>query len=553
MTTILQPAKAHKALDLSHADPAVNKSLDDNEGMPTDHIEFGGSLGTLALMITFPALMWYMWIGATFYDGHFPMPSSSQTTSDFITHLCNLVYTHAYPTFKAWATYWLFFLMEMAFYYSLPGVSGYGKQLPHEGNQQLQYFCNAYASFYATIVVAAALHVSGVYPLYTIIDEFGSIMTVAILSGFVNSLLVYMTAFARGRTHRLSGYPIYDFFMGAELNPRIGILDLKMFYEVRIPWFILFLISCAVGARQYEDLGYVSGEVMFLILAHFLYANACAKAEQLIITSWCAFSFFPDFRHLDSAQCLQASPFRQSRLSLTRSTNYRDMYYEKLGFMLTFWNMAGVPFSYCHCALYFANHPPSSSPSSSTTFWSAHPCLLALFTAFYLVVYWIWDSANGQKNAFRQMERGQYVERKTFPQMPWRVIQNPKTIKTERGETIMVDGWFGIVRKPHYPCDAWFAISWGLITGFQSVRSYLSHTSSTLTLSSIQPGVPFANMDILDDRSPLPWFYPVFFCIMIAHRTRRDIIKCRNKYGKAWEQYEREVPYLFIPVSSAPS
>ena len=147
------------------------------------------------------------------------------------------------------------------------------------------------------------------------------------------------------------------------------------------------------------------------------------------------------------------------------------MYYEKLGFMLTFWNMAGVPFSYCHCALYLVNHPPPSSSSSPTTFWSAHPYLLALFTAFYLVVYWIWDSANGQKNGFRQMERGQYAERKTFPQMPWRVIHNPRTIKTESGDTIMVDGWFGIVRKPHYPCDMWFAISWGLITGFRSVHS----------------------------------------------------------------------------------
>ena len=80
----------------------------------------------------------------------------------------------------------------------------------------------------------------------------------------------------------------------------------------------------------------------------------------------------------------------------------------------------------------------------------------------------------------------------------------------------MCDGWFGIVRKPHYPCDAFFAIAWALVCGF---------------------------------KSPFPWFYPVFFCIMITHRTMRDIVKCRNKYGKAWEQYEEKVPYLFIPVS----
>ncbi|KAJ1323931.1 Delta24(24(1))-sterol reductase [Microdochium nivale] len=366
--------------------------------------------------------------------------------------------------------------MEMAFYYIFPGVSGYGKPLRHEGGKQLKYFCNAYLSLYATLAVAAALHITRVYTLYTIIDEFGSIMSVAILSGFINSILVYIAAFARGRTVRLSGYPIYDFFMGAELNPRIGILDLKMFYEVRIPWFILLLISCAVAARQYEDLGYVSGEVLFLVLAHLLYANACAKAEQLIITSW-------------------------------------DMYWEKLGFMLTFWNMAGVPFSYCHCALYLANHPPSSDPSQQS-FWTRHPLTLVAFVAAYLFVYWVWDTANSQKNAFRQMERGQFVERRTFPQLPWRVVNNPKVITSDKGDTIMADGIFRWARKISYTADMWFALSWGLITGFES---------------------------------PFPWFYPVFFCIMIAHRTQRDITKCRHKYGKAWEQYEKEVPYLFVP------
>lgn len=52
------------------------------------------------------------------------------------------------------------------------------------------------------------------------------------------------------------------------------------------------------------------------------------------------------------------------------------------------------------------------------------------------------------------------------------------------------------------------------------------------------------------DRSPFPWFYPVFFCTMIAHRARRDIRRCRIKYGETWTEYERRVPYLFIPVSS---
>lgn len=256
-----------------------------NDGS-TDEFEFGGSFGVLGLMIGFPLIMWYMWIGATYYDGKVPLPADGQSWSEFGQHLCHLVYEGAFPTAKAWSIYWVFFIVEAVMYCYMPGVSSFGSPLIHEGGKRLPYYCSAYSSFYTTIIVAGILHVTGLFPLYTIIDEFGSIMTVAILTGFINSFIVYFQAILRGRTHRMTGYPIYDFFMGADLNPRIGILDFKMFYEVRIPWFILFLTTLSVAARQYERYGYVSAEVCFLAMAHYLYANACAKGEQLIITSW---------------------------------------------------------------------------------------------------------------------------------------------------------------------------------------------------------------------------------------------------------------------------
>jgi delta24(24(1))-sterol reductase len=252
----------------------------------SDEFEFGGPVGTLLLMTGFPLLMWYMWIGATYYDGMLPLPESGQTWADFLRRLCELVYEGAFPTRKAWLIYWIFFIVEAFMYCYMPGVSNFGRPLRHEGGKKLPYYCSAYSSFYATLAIAALLHVTRLFPLYTLIDEFGSIMSVAILSGFLNSFIVYFQAILRGRTHRLSGSPIYDFFMGAELNPRIYILDFKMFYEVRIPWFILFLITCSVAARQYETYGYVSAEVVFLVGAHYLYTNACAKAEEMIITSW---------------------------------------------------------------------------------------------------------------------------------------------------------------------------------------------------------------------------------------------------------------------------
>lgn len=111
----------------------------------------------------------------------------------------------------------------------------------------------------------------------------------------------------------------------------------------------------------------------------------------------------------------------------------RDMYYEKWGFLLIFWNFAGVPLTYCHCTLFLANHAPSVYR------WNRYG--LAAFYVAYLFVYWIWDTTNSQKNNFRQEERGTLVERRNLFQLPWQTVKNPRIIRTEAGESILVDGW----------------------------------------------------------------------------------------------------------------
>jgi delta24(24(1))-sterol reductase len=437
------------------------------------HFEFGGQAGVSAMMIGFPLLMYYMWIGSTYYNGKFPTPAADQSYGEFFKHLGHLAYTGAFPSLKAWTIYWSFLIFEGTCYCLMPGVWAKGKPLPHMGGKQLDYYCSAVWSQWTTLALAAVLHFTGVFKLYTLIDEFGPIMSVAIISGFVVSIVAYFSALYRGKEHRMTGKPLYDFFMGAELNPRMfGILDFKMFFEVRIPWYILLLTTLSVAARQYENHGYVPLETAFLVMAHFLYANACSKGENLIVPTW-------------------------------------DMYYEKWGFMLIFWNLAGVPLSYCHCTLYLANHDPSEFR------WNKFG-LLILYTV-YLFCYWVWDTTNSQKNSFRHAERGGgYTGRKAFPQLPWQHVKNPKIIKTKAGDSILADGWYAYARKPHYTCDLVFATSWGLICGFES---------------------------------PFPWFYPVFFACMITHRAMRDIERCEQKYGESWQEYKRQVPYLFIPVS----
>lgn len=48
--------------------------------------------------------------------------------------------------------------------------------------------------------------------------------------------------------------------------------------------------------------------------------------------------------------------------------------------------------------------------------------------------------------------RGTFVKRKTFPQLPWQEVDDPKTIVSNNGDTILADGWYGLARKVHDNC-----------------------------------------------------------------------------------------------------
>jgi delta14-sterol reductase len=45
----------------------------------------------------------------------------------------------------------------------------------------------------------------------------------------------------------------------------------------------------------------------------------------------------------------------------------------------------------------------------------------------------------------------------------------------------------------------------------------------------------------------LPYFYAVYFTILLVHRERRDNEMCAVRYGTNWEIYCAKVPYRMVP------
>ena len=299
-------------------------------------------------------------------------------------------------------------LMQLVLAITMPGYHQKGLPVPSLKYKALDYNCNALGCFYATILIASGLHVTHTFRLNEIIDNFGPLMTVAIIVGFICSYGIYFLTLAFGEPLRMSGNFFYDVFMGACLNPRILNVDIKMWAEVRIPWVLLFGIAVSGACKQFDEYGYVSPNMAFMVLATGLYINACAKGEECIPQTW-------------------------------------DMAYEKFGFMLCFWNFAGVPFTYCYPILWLINHHPDEYRWSIPTYVALYGTLLS--------AYYVFDTAMAQKSHFKRQMQGEYKYRKAFPQLWGSIIENPKYMESKHGSKLLVDGWWKHLRKPNYTAD----------------------------------------------------------------------------------------------------
>lgn len=427
-------------------------------------VEFGGTIGCSILIIWSHCVLLYFWMSFKFYDGGFFIPD------DFTDVIHKLKY--AAPNLTSALIYFGFITLQLIFAIIIPGPIVKGLPVPTENLKRHSYKCNAAGSWWITIVLLIVLYKFEIYNPTILIDNLGSVMVTAMIFGDVVSFVIYFSAIIKRKAIRMTGDFIYDYFMGAYLNPKLGPIDLKLFAEIRASWMQLFLITSAAAIKQYEEYGFISKGMILILVAQFLYCNACMKGEECVVTTW-------------------------------------DIFYEKFGWMLIFWNLAGVPYLYCFQSLYILKNPHLQI--SNLTFIIL---LLVLFTSYY-----IWDTSQSQRNRFRAIRNGSYIKRWTFPQLPWGTLENPKYIKTEAGSELLIDGWWKYARKIHYTCDVVMTIVWAM-----------SCSDTT-----------FSKMGVL------PFFYPIFFTGMIIHRYNRDVERCKRKYKKDWNKYCEIVPYAFIP------
>lgn len=168
-----------------------------------------------------------------------------------------------------------------------------------------------------------------------------------------------------------------------------------------------------------------------------------------------------------------------------------DIKHEKFGWMLCWGDLVWVPFMYTIQAYYLVEH------THDLTWWQT-----AGIVALNVIGMIIFRAANLQKHRFRQN--------------PERLVwgKPPEYITTPTGSLLLTSGWWGLSRHMNYFGDLLMGLAWCLPCGFES---------------------------------PLPYFYIIYFTILLVHRERRDHHLCAARYGPAWDAYCSKVRYRIVP------
>ncbi|KAF7715158.1 Ergosterol biosynthesis ERG4/ERG24 family protein [Penicillium ucsense] len=472
--------------------------------------EFGGPLGAFGIVFGLPLLVYTFTFVCNDVTGC-PAPSllrPSTLTLDQLKREVGWPKEGITGLYDTEVTLWVlsYYAFSLFLQVILPGQEADGVALACGG--RLKYKFNAFSSAIVILLgLATGTYMYGAdFVVWTFLwNNYIQVITANLLIASSVAVFVYLKSFTVPQpgkpNHELrelapgghTGNPLYDFFIGRELNPRVRLpipllseasrtLDIKVFMEMRpglLGWTILNLSNVA---HQYRTYGYVTDSIVLVTIFQAFYILDALYMEPAILTTM-------------------------------------DVIMDGFGFMLSFGDVVWVPHIYSIQSRYLAVFPLELG-------WSG----IAIVLSATAVGYAIFRGANNQKNRFR-----------TDPNDPR--VKHIKFIETKSGSKLMVSGWWGLARHINYLGD--WIMSWSYclptgVAGYALIESINPSTGAVQTQAVQTPEVRGWGMIFT-------YFYMLYFGVLLIHREMRDEEKCKKKYGADWNRYTSMVRSRIIP------
>ncbi|GBG32972.1 Delta14-sterol reductase [Hondaea fermentalgiana] len=381
-----------------------------------DHFEFGGPIGALGIMFLLPCVILFLFIAAS-KDYKFVLTNYKGLLDQLPKKVDQVWEGEAFIVILIWFSFHV--LLERVLYCNV--VEG---TVLRDGTR-LKYRLSGHLAFWVTYLVLAHGNLGVIendpskvnlhpFPLEYIYDHYLQLAMGAVTFSMGLSVYLFSKSFRKGAMLAEGGDTsshLYNFFIGRELNPRIGSFDLKEFCELRPGLIGWATINAGCAFKQYQLNGHISTAMLLINIFQGIYVWDSLYHERAILSTM-------------------------------------DITTDGFGFMLAFGDLAWVPFTYSLQARFLVENDPGLSPLQ-----------LALITLLFAASYYAFRSSNSEKDAFRRDPNGSDV-------------QHLKTMPTARGRKLLISGWWGFARKINYTADLCMGLSWCLLTGFHTPVTY---------------------------------------------------------------------------------
>ena len=326
-----------------------------------------------------------------------------------------------FGTKTAWSIIGIFAAVELVLMRVLPGKEFLGP-ITANGNVPV-YKANGVLAFLVTLALfcgaSFGLHL---FSASIVFDEFGGLLGAMNVFSLLFCLMLYLKGrFAPSSSdHGLSGNPVFDYYWGTELYPRILGWDVKMFTNCRFGMMAWPLILISFAAKQAETVGLSDSMIV-------------AVALQLVYIG----------------------KFYWWETGYLRSL---DIMHDRAGFYICWGCLVWVPSIYTSSTLYLVGHPNHLGA----------PLSLLIFALGTISIF-----VNYAADAQRQRVRATNGQTTVWGKKPVLVVGHYVTESGEKKESLLLaSGFWGISRHFHYVPEILGALFWTLPALFDNVLAY---------------------------------------------------------------------------------
>ncbi|KAJ2885207.1 erg24, C-14 sterol reductase [Coemansia asiatica] len=258
----------------------------------TTHREFFGFPGAVAVMTTTVAVLYTWYFSCNERDGC-QLPLTFDRWKHIIASATDF---HAYFNTQALKYVAMWWAWLAVLYFILPARTVQGVVL--RNGQRLKYPISGLTSLLVTALTATAVYAqNGLGPFLWIAEHFFELAFASLVFSTLLAVFVYLFSFRHSSVEREnkpvvmlalagnSSNPVYDFFIGRELNPRLGSLDIKYFCELRPGIMGWVLLNVSFALKQYAQQGCVSAAMWLAIVPQIAYCIDTLLFEDKVLTT----------------------------------------------------------------------------------------------------------------------------------------------------------------------------------------------------------------------------------------------------------------------------